>query len=152
MGSPDSEHGNPADVRIVEEIERQLAKKGLQKAESSASELLVCYHSNFGTEQIKKYTMTEGETSYSFTIQTGRVAIDMFDSATEKPVWRNAANINPKARSQDVTKAVSKLLATYPPKQKQSTTVGPHSKSTSITDSSHPVIRARTFLQNLSDF
>ena len=116
---PDSEHAKyPADTPIVEEIERQFAKKGLKKTESNAPELLVCYHSNFGTEQIKRYTMTEGEATYSGTIKTGQVAIDMIDPTTDKLVWRNAADINPKARPQDVTKAVSKLLASYPPKRK----------------------------------
>src|SRR5215469_11621229 len=113
---PDSEHAKyPADA---EEIERQLAKKGLEKTESNALELLICYYSNVGTEQIKRCTMTEGEASYSGTIKTGQVAIDLINPATDKLVWRNAADINPKARPQDVTKAVSRLLASYPPNRK----------------------------------
>ena len=78
--------------------------------------IFICYHSNFGTEKFSKYG-SEFEGTYMFTIQTGQVAIDMYDAPTKKLVWRNTADINPKARPKDIAKALSKLLKNYPPKK-----------------------------------
>jgi hypothetical protein len=106
------------DAQLAEALESELAKKGLRKSDSDAADLLICYHSNFGTKQIKRYTMYQGESTYAWTIKTGEVAIDMFDASTKKLVWRNAADIDPKAKPQHVAKAVSNLLKNYPPKPK----------------------------------
>jgi hypothetical protein len=106
------------DAQFAEALESELANKGLRKVDSDAANLLICYHSNFGTKQMKRYTMYHGESTYAWTIKFGELAIDMFDASTEKLVWRNTADINPKAKQQDVAKAVSNLLKNYPPKPK----------------------------------
>jgi hypothetical protein len=106
------------DAQFAEALESELAKKGLRKGDSDTANLLICYHSNFGTKQIKRYTMYQGEATYGWTIKTGELAIDMFDASTKKLVWRNTADIDPKAKPQQVAKAVSNLLQNYPPKAK----------------------------------
>jgi len=99
--SSNSEYGtSSADANVIEALESELARKGLSKS-SNAPDLSICYHSYFGSEELNRYTMTEGAATYAWTIKKGEVAIDIFDSATDKEVWRNAAKINPKARSQD---------------------------------------------------
>lgn len=108
---------NQVDAQVGDALESELAKKDLTKADSGEANLLICYHSNFGTKQIKRYTMYQGESTYAWTIKTGEVAIDMFDSSTKKLVWHNTADINPKAKPKDITKAVSNLLKDYPPKK-----------------------------------
>jgi hypothetical protein len=105
------------DAQATEALESELAKKGLRKGDADAANLLICYHSNFGTKEVKRYTMYHGESTYAWTIKTGELAIDMFDASTKKEVWRNTADINPKAKPQDVAKAVSNLLKDYPPKK-----------------------------------
>jgi len=84
-------------------VDTQLAKKNLKKSDSDTADLLICYHSNFGTKQIKRYTMYEGESTYSWTIKTGQVSIDMVDSSTKVPVWQNCGH-----QSQDQTSGYSK--------------------------------------------
>jgi hypothetical protein len=106
------------DAQLAEAVESELAKKGLSKGDPDAANLLICYHSNFGTKQIKRYSMYQGESTYAWTIKTGELAIDMFDASTKKLVWRNTADINPKTKPQQVAKAVSNLLKNYPPKPK----------------------------------
>jgi len=106
------------DAQFAEAVESELAKKGLRRTDSDAANLLICYHSNFGTKQIKRYTMYQGESTYAWTIKSGELAIDMFDASTKKLVWRNTADIDPKAKAQQVAKATSNLLKNYPPKPK----------------------------------
>jgi hypothetical protein len=116
-----SKNSEPAtstfDTQVSEAVDAELAKKNLKQSEDNA-DLLICYHSNFGTKQIKRYTMYGGESTYSWTIKTGEVGIDMIDSSTKGLVWHNTADINPKTRSADIQKTVSKLLKDYPPKNK----------------------------------
>jgi len=109
---------NQVDAQVADALESELARKDLRKTDSDAANLLICYHSNFGTKEIKRYTMYQGENTYAWKIKTGEVAIDMFDASTKKLVWHNTGDINPKARPQDITKAVTKLLKDYPPKKK----------------------------------
>jgi hypothetical protein len=110
----------PVDPRIGAAIDAELEKKGLKKTDSEETDAFFCYHSNFGTEKMHKYH-TEGEAEANpdmfFTVQNGEVAIDMYDSATKKLIWRNTAKINPKAKPEHVTNAVSKLLKNYPPRK-----------------------------------
>ena len=109
---------NQADAQVTEALQAELEKKGLTKTDSDAANLLVCYHSNFGTEQMRRYTMNEqGKKSYTFTIKTAQVAVDMIDSSTKKLIWHNTADLNPKAKPQHIAKAVSNLLKDYPPKK-----------------------------------
>ena len=109
---------NPADAQVTEALERELARKDLRKTDPDAANVLICYHSNFGTKNIKRYTIKEGESSYQWTIKTSQVAVDMFDPSTKKVIWHNTAELNPKAKQQHIAKAVSTLLKDYPPKNK----------------------------------
>ena len=106
---------NPVDAQIVKSLDSELARKGLGKSDSDAADLLVCYHSAVGTRTFSKYE-SEWE-SYWFTIQRNQVAIDLYDSSTKKLVWRNAGDVSPEAKPQDIKKAVSKLLKDYPPQR-----------------------------------
>ena len=108
---------NQADAQVRDALQTELAKKGLTKTDSDAAHLLICYHSNFGTEQIRRYTIYEGEGSYAWTIKTAQVAVDIFDSSTKKLIWHNIADLNPKAKPQHIAKAVANLLKDYPPKK-----------------------------------
>jgi len=107
----------PADAQIAEALDAELATKGLTKTDSNVSDLSICYHSAFGAEKFNKYKDPEWE-GHWFTIQTGQVAIDMYDSSSKQLVWRNVASISPKARPKDIMTAVSMLLKNYPPKKK----------------------------------
>jgi hypothetical protein len=107
----------PVDAQITEAVEAELAEKGLRKADPGATDLSICYHSNFGTEKFNRYNDPEFG-GHWFTIKTGQVAIDMYESSTKKLVWRNTADINPKTEPKQITKAVSKLLENYPSKKK----------------------------------
>lgn len=109
---------NQADAQVRDALEAELARKGLTKTDSDAAQLLICYHSNFGTEQIRRYTIYEGEASYAWTMKTAQVAVDMIDSSTKKLIWHNTADLNPKAKPQHIEKAVSNLLRNYPPEKK----------------------------------
>ena len=85
----------PVDPQVTEALDAELPQKGLKKTDSDAADLLICYHSNFGTEKFNRYN-----SEFEGTL-----------------VWRNTADINPKARPKDIAKAVSKLLKNYPPKK-----------------------------------
>jgi hypothetical protein len=67
-------------------------------------------------------TTTTGQTS---TIYTGQLALDMYDSAHHDLVWRGVASktLDPKAkpekRQKNLSKAIAKLLAKYPPEVKK---------------------------------
>ena len=106
---------NPVDAQVVQALDDELVRKGLGKNDSDAVDLLFCYHSAVGTRTFSKY-QSEWESAW-FTIQANQVAIDMYDSSTKKLVWRNDGYVNPEAKPQDITKAVSKLLKDYPPKK-----------------------------------
>lgn len=103
------------DAQIIEALDAELARKGLGKHDSD-TDLFICYHSAVGTRTFSKY-QEEWESAW-FTINANQVAIDMYDSSPKKLVWRNAGYVNPDAKPQDITKAVSKLLKDYPPKRK----------------------------------
>jgi hypothetical protein len=61
--------------------------------------------------------MTTGQTS---TIYTGQLAVDMYDSANHDLVWRGVAsktldpNAKPDKRQKNPSKAVAKLMKSYP--------------------------------------
>ena len=65
--------------------------------------------------------MTTGQTS---TIYNGQLALDMYDSAKHDLVWRGVGTktLDPKAkpekRQKNLTKAVTKILKSYPPTPK----------------------------------
>jgi len=108
---------NQADAQVRDALEAELARKGLTKTDSDAAQLLICYHSNFGTEQIRRHHIRR-RSFIRVDYETAQVAVDMIDSSTKKLSWHNTADLNPKAKPQHIEKAVSNLLRNYPPKKK----------------------------------
>jgi len=109
----------PVDIQVTESLDSELGMKGLRRTDSEVADAFFCYHSNFGTEKILRYysEMDGPNGPYTFTVHTGEVSIDMYDSSTKKLIWRNTVDINPKATPQHIRKAVSKLLKNYPVKK-----------------------------------
>lgn len=68
------------------------------------------------------FSTTTGSTS---TIYIGQIAVDMFDVANKKLVWRGLASktLDPKAKpdkqQKNLTKAMTKLFKNYPPPVKK---------------------------------
>jgi hypothetical protein len=139
-----ADHANQlVDKQIRDTVEAELAKKGLQKADSDSADLYVAYQTAVGTEkQFTSYntgwgygpgwgggwygggmgtTMTTGSTS---TIYVGQLALDMYEPAKKDLVWRGIVSktLDPKAKPEkqqkNLTKAVAKLLKNYPPPKK----------------------------------
>jgi hypothetical protein len=131
------------DKQIKATVDAELAKKGLTKTDSDSADLYVGYQAAIGQEkQFTSYssdwgygpgwgrgwyggmgsTTTTGQTS---TIYTGQLALDMYDSAHHDLVWRGVASktLDPKAkpekRQKNLSKAIAKLLAKYPPEVKK---------------------------------
>jgi hypothetical protein len=131
--------------RIMDAVDVELAAKGLTKTDADSADLYVSYETAIGTE--KQFTSfntgwtygpawgpgwygyggiptgsTYGSTS---TIYVGQLDLSMYDSQAKKLVWRGNASktLDPKAKPEkkqkNITKAVSKLLKNYPPKQKE---------------------------------
>ncbi len=130
------------DKQIKDSIDTELSIKGLTKTDSDTADLYVAYQVGMSTE--KEFTsfntgmggwgygpgwygggwygggggMTTGQTS---TIYVGQLALDMYDSAGKKLVWRGVASktldqkAKPDKRQKNLNKAVAKLLKNYPP-------------------------------------
>ena len=129
------------DRQIKSTVDAELAKKGLTKTESDPADLYIGYQAAVGQE--KQYTsfdtgwgygpgwgggwygggsgMSTGTTS---TIYVGQLALDMYETAPHKLVWRGVASktIDPEAKPEkqqkNLTKAVEKMLKKYPPEKK----------------------------------
>lgn len=123
-------------------FEAELAKKGLTKAESGESDMVIVYQVGISQErEITSYDTGWGygpgwrrgwygtgggmTTSTTNTINVGELALDMYDSAKHELVWRGVASktLDMKA-SQDKmkknsAKAAQKMLKNYPPKPKK---------------------------------
>lgn len=128
------------DKQIKETVDAELAKKGLSKVDGDTADLFIGYQA--AVNQEKQYTsysdnwgygggwygggwygypgggMTTGQTS---TIYIGQLALDMYDPANHDLVWRGVGSktLDPKAkpdkRQKNLTKAVAKILKSYPP-------------------------------------
>ena len=131
------------DKQIKDTVDAELAKKGLTKVDGDNADLYVAYQTAIGQEkQFTSYNtdwgygggwygggwygspgggMTTGQTS---TIYNGQLAVDMYDSAKHNLVWRGVGTktLDPKAkpekRQKNLTKAVAKILKSYPPTAK----------------------------------
>jgi len=128
------------DKQIKDTVDTELAKKGLTKVDGDNADVYIGYQA--GVQQEKQYTsysdnwgygggwygggwygypgggMTTGQTS---TIYIGQLALDMYDPANHDLVWRGVGSktLDPKAkpdkRQKNLTKAVAKILKSYPP-------------------------------------
>jgi hypothetical protein len=121
-------------------FDAELSKKGLQKASGETSDLVFVYQ--IATQQEKSltafssgwgygpgwryggggYTTTTATTE---TIVNGSVALDMYDAATKKMIWRGVATktldpgAKPDKRRKNMAKAAQKMLKNYPPPVKK---------------------------------
>ena len=127
--------------QIKAAIDVALAKKGLVKTEEGKADLLVAYQGAVKQEkEFNSYTTggvgfgragwygaggmttTSGSTS---TILIGQLAVDMYDAATEKIVWRGLASktidqkAKPDKQQKNLAKAMEKLFKNYPPPVKK---------------------------------
>ncbi len=121
------------DDQIKQAIDSQLALKGLTKVDSDKADLYVAYQGAVTQEKQWNAYQTGGRpvrwggmgTATSSTINIGTLVVDMYDSATQKSVWRGDATktLNPSkdpAKNQErLQKAVAKLLKNYPPPVKK---------------------------------
>lgn len=108
---------NTVDPEMIAGLDTELSKKSLRKTDSGPADLSLCYHSNFRTEKFTRYTL-QTESGHTFTIKSGEVALDAYESSTKKLILHHTAKINPKAKPQHVQKAVTDLLKDYPAKNK----------------------------------
>jgi Domain of unknown function (DUF4136) len=126
--------------RIVNEIDAQLAAKGLQKVEASAGpDLVVIYHAGRDTET-RMNTIDTGmygsgwgrwggwggmgsSTTYVDQIQVGQLIVDIGDVKNKKYIWRGTASATipdkPEKGEKTIKKAVTKMFQKYPPPVKK---------------------------------
>jgi hypothetical protein len=129
--------------QIMDAIDRQLATKGLTKATGDAADLFVAFQVAVSTEK----QLTTWDTGYAYgpgwggrwyggyypggmttattsTIYVGSIALDMYDAAAKKLVWRGLASkqidkkASPEKRQKNLNKGAEKLLKNFPPKVK----------------------------------
>ena len=133
--------------QINSAIEKQLAAKGLTQATGATADLFVAYQVAVSKEKELStwdtgYGMGAGwggryrggyygaggggmSTTTSSTIYIGSLALDMYDAATKKLVWRGLASkqidtkANPEKRQKNLDKGMAKMLKNYPPKVKK---------------------------------
>jgi hypothetical protein len=131
-----------AEQQLRSAVDAQLASKGLSRTENDSADLFVGYQASLGQE--KEFTsfnsdwgygpgwygryggmgsgMTSGQTS---TIYIGQVALDMYDPAQKKLVWRGSASktldtkAKPEKQKKNLDKAMAKLLKNFPPQPKK---------------------------------
>ncbi len=121
-------------ARVVRSIEGQLATKGLNKVDTTATpDLLIAYHTRFDKNlQINAWSSGYGAprfggglrsgTATTQEIVTGTLVVDLLDAGTKRIVWRGLASAEldpsakPEKRDKNVNKATAKLFKNYPPK------------------------------------
>jgi hypothetical protein len=119
--------------RIVEAIEKQLASKGLHKAEGSdGPDAYVAYHAAFSRD-LEVSGFSSGWGGYRFgpnrsgtarveEILIGTLVVDIVDAKTGTILWRGIAtkeldvNASREKRDKNINKAAEKLFKNYPPK------------------------------------
>ena len=135
------------DSQIKAAIDKQLALKGMTKTDADTADLYVGFQVATSTEKqlttySSGYAMGPGwggryyggyyggayaggtTTATTSTIRIGTVALDMYDAAQKKLVWRGMASkqLDPKAkpekRQKNLEKGAAKLLKDFPPKPK----------------------------------
>jgi hypothetical protein len=129
--------------QLARGFEAALAKKGLARQDSGATDLVIVFQFAVSQEkEISSYstdfgygpgwrggwcrggmgsTMTTVPTS---TINIGSLVMDMYDAGEKKLVWRGMASktidarAKPDKRQKNINKAAEKMLKNYPPKKK----------------------------------
>jgi hypothetical protein len=121
--------------RIVEAIDKQLAAKGLRKAEGKADAgALVAYHAAFSRNlEINgsgwggyRFGPARSGSARVEEILVGTLVVDVIDARTGAILWRGIASkeldvkASPEKRDKNINKAAEKLLKNYPPKSSES--------------------------------
>jgi Domain of unknown function (DUF4136) len=132
MGTPVRDDFNHK--RIVDAIDKQLAAKGLGKAEGKdRADVLVAYHAAF-SKNLEVNGFSSGWGGYRFgparsgsarveEILVGTLVVDVIDAKTGTILWRGIAtkdldvNASPEKRDKNINKAAEKLFKKYPPDQ-----------------------------------
>jgi len=132
--------GTPAqnplmDQRITDGIDKQLAAKGLQKVDASASpDLAVLYHAAVGAET-QLNTMNSGGWGYRWgggmgtstttveKIPVGQLTVDIGDAKTRKLLWMGNASDTlsdkPEKNENKINSALEKMFKKFPPPVKK---------------------------------
>ncbi len=120
----------------------ELAKRGLEMAQSADSDLVLVYQIAVREEQEITYFDTGWAygpgwrrgwwgpggrmmTKATNTFDVGSIALDMYDASSKRLVWRGVVSqairerTNPNRRLKDMANAAQKLLKNYPPKVKK---------------------------------
>jgi Domain of unknown function (DUF4136) len=123
------------DAEIIRSVDAQLAAKGLSKTDGDTADLYVRYETALAREtQWNAHAIGDGPgwgglpwggggfgTASSSPIHIGLLVVDIYDVAAKRLVWRGTAHkalsptAKPAQRTKDLTKAVAKMLANYPP-------------------------------------
>ena len=114
------------DEQMKASLEAAFAQKGLRKIEDEGSaDLLIGYQSNYGVagpyEQLPGYAAGWSMNGKPSMLYQGQLAVDMYDPANHKLIWRGVASktgkptTNPKKHQENLNKAVAKLMENYPP-------------------------------------
>ncbi len=120
--------------QLTDALDAELAKKGLVKTDRDDANLYVGYQ--FATQQERQVTAYNTGWGYgprwgggmasatTSTLTIGSVALDMYDSAQKRLVWRGVATktidpgAKPDKRMKNIQKGAEKLMKNYPPKKK----------------------------------
>ena len=131
------------DQQIRQEIDAQLAAKGLTKVDGDNADLLVGYQGAVGQEkEFSSYNSSWGygpgwggggwyggpssswSTGQTSTIYIGQVAVDMYNPTDKDLVWRGVVSktldqkAKPEKQQKNLTKAMTKLFKKFPPEVK----------------------------------
>jgi hypothetical protein len=131
--------GTPAknqlmDERIVAAVDKELAAKGIRKADAGTSpDLLVAYHAALSSKAQLDTTNMGGygwgygwgggsSTTTVKEIPVGELIVDMGDPKTKKMLWRGTAtdtlSDNPQKVADKINKSVEDMFKKFPPPKK----------------------------------
>ena len=118
--------------RIVEAIDRQLAAKGLRRADGrEGADVLIAYHAVFARD-LAVHGMSSGWGGYYLAptrsgsarvepVIVGTLMVEVIDATTGSTIWRGIAtrevdvDAAPEKREKNIDKATQKLFKHYPP-------------------------------------
>ena len=138
---PNAQYPNQLlDEQIIRSIDSQLRAKGLVRMDTGATDLVVVYQAAVTQDKEWNSYSTGGggwgwggwggwggmdsTHTYSTTIHTGTLNVDLYDVSTKKQIWRGEVTKTVKAQKdpaklqKNLDKAVAKLFTKYPPPAK----------------------------------
>jgi hypothetical protein len=118
------ETGHPAileevDRRILAALEKQLAAKGLQKAEAGQADAIVTYHAVQRQDvDLTTFDKAKAAGQAPAMLKVGAMAVDLKDAATAKLAWRakveDVLRGDQAAQLATIDKAIAALFEKYP--------------------------------------